>query len=65
MTKVKVFVHAADADGRAIYDIIKWSVISPSFARLWLAEAAFTRVYLRVNWPLMAFSGLFGVSIFS
>ena len=44
---------------------IKWSGISPSFARLWLAETAFTRVYLRVNWPLTAFSGLFGVSIFS
>ena len=49
----------------AILHIIKWSGISPSFARLWLAETAFTRVYLRVNWPLTAFSGLFGVSIFS
>ena len=48
-----------------IWNIIKWSGISPSFARLWLAETAFTRVYLRVNWPLTAFSGLFGVSIFS
>ena len=45
--------------------IIKWSGISPSFARLWLAETAFTRAYLRVNWPQTAFSGLFGVSIFS
>ena len=48
-----------------IYTFIKWSGISPSFARLWLAETAFTRVYLRVNWPLTAFSGLFGVSLCS
>ena len=50
---------------RETRQFIKWSGISPSFARLWLAETAFTRVYLRVNWPLTAFSGLFGVSIFS
>ena len=45
--------------------IIKWSGISPYLARLWLAETAFTRVYLRVSRPQTAFSGLFGVSIFS
>ena len=45
--------------------IIKWSGISPSFARLWLADTAFTRVYLRVNWPQMLNDGLFGVSVMS
>ena len=44
-----------------IRDIIKWSGISHSFARLWLAEMAFTRVYLRVNWPQMLSSAVFGV----
>ena len=48
-----------------IFTIIKWSGISPSFARLWLAETAFTRVYLRVNWPQMLNDGLFGVSVMS
>ena len=44
---------------------IKWSEIFPYFARLWLAETAFTGVYLRVSWPQTALSGLFGVSIFN
>ena len=45
--------------------IIKWSGISPYFARLWLAETAFTGVYLRVSWPQMLNDGLFGVSVMS
>ena len=44
---------------------IKWSGISPYFVCLWLAETAFTGVYLRVSTPQTAFSGVFGVSIFS
>ena len=32
----------------------------PYFARLWLAETAFTRLYLRVSRPQTAFIGLFG-----
>ena len=35
------------------------------FARLWLAETAFTRVYLRGSIPQTAICGVFGVSIFS
>ena len=37
----------------------------PYFARLWLAETAFTGVYLRMSTPLTAICGVFGVSIFS
>ena len=32
----------------------------PYFACLWLAETAFTWLYLRVSRPQMAVSGLFG-----
>ena len=50
---------------RFVCGIIKWSGISPYFARLWLAETAFTRVYLRLSTQQTVFSGVFGVSIFS
>ena len=44
--------------------IIKWSGISPYFARLWIAETAFTGVYLRMSTPQTTICK-FGVSIFS
>ena len=37
----------------------------PYFARLWFAETAFTRVYLRVSSPETAICGVFGIFIFS
>ena len=40
-------------------------LIFPFFVRLWLAETAFTRVYLRVSTPQTAFSGVSGVCISS
>ena len=44
---------------------MKWSGISSYFDRFWLAETAFTGLYLRVSRPQTAFNGVFGVSIFS
>ena len=44
---------------------INWSGLYPYFARLWLAETAFTRVYFRVRGPQTAFRSVFRVSIIS
>ena len=45
--------------------IIKWSGISPYFARLQLADTAYTGVYRRVSTLQTALSGVFEISIFS